>query len=166
MENSLKLTKSVEDYLKIIYHLQKHKGVIQVKDIACELKVKPPSVVEALKKLSEKGFISHEKYGDIELNEKGSKVAESIIHKHEVLKNFLRILGVDTETASKDACAMEHVLDSKTVDKLKRFSDFTQVCPGNIIDSFNYYKKHGKLPKTKKNPNLSSKKMLNHYEYF
>lgn len=149
METYQKLTKSVEDYLKVIYCLQKGKGVIQVKDIASKLNVKPPSVVEALKKLSEKGFISHEKYGDIELNEKGSKIAESIMEKHEVLKNFLKILGVDNETASKDACAMEHLLDFKTVNKLKKFSEFTQVCPRDLIESFKYYNKHGQLPETK-----------------
>ncbi len=146
MENYLELSKSVEDYLKIMYNLQKDKGVIQVKDIASQLNVKPPSVVEALKKLSKKGIISHEKYGDIELNEKGVKIAEGLLKKHKVLKNFLSVLEVDNETANQYACAMEHVLDFKTIDKLKRFSEFTKECPEDFMDSFNYYKKHGRLP--------------------
>lgn len=148
MEKDPKLTRSLEDYLKVIYCLQKNKGVIQVKYIASELNVKPSSVVEALNKLSKRGFISYKKYGKIELNEKGSRIAESILKKHEILKNFLSILGVDNETASKDACTMEHLLDLKTVRKLKMFSELTQKSP-EIIKSFNYYKKHGQLPLNK-----------------
>ncbi len=52
MENSLKLTESVEDYLEVMYNLEKEKGNIKIKDIAYKMNVKPPSVVEAFKKVS------------------------------------------------------------------------------------------------------------------
>ena len=67
MENSLKLTKSVEDYLEVMYNLEKEKGAIKVKDITLKLNVKPPSVVEALKKLDERDIVSYEPYTDIRL---------------------------------------------------------------------------------------------------
>ena len=60
MDNSLKLTKSVEDYLEVMYNLEKKKGVIKIKDIASEMNVKPPSVVEALKKLAERDILFYE----------------------------------------------------------------------------------------------------------
>lgn len=145
-KDSLKLTRSIEDYLEVMYKLHKTKGVIKVKDIATELNVKPPSVVEAIKKLSEMELVSYEKYGGINLNKKGMEIAESILSKHEVLKNFLGILGIEMEVADEDACAMEHVLDASTINKLKKFTEFVERYP-NILGSFRYYEKHGKLPK-------------------
>ena len=97
MENSLKLTKSVEDYLEVMYNLEKEKGAIKIKDIASKMNVKPPSVVEALKKLADHGIVSYEPYKDIKLNKKGLEIAEDVIHKHEILKNFLHILGCGYE---------------------------------------------------------------------
>ena len=117
MENSLKLTKSVEDYLEVMYNLEKEKGAIKVKDITLKLNVKPPGVVEALKKLDERDIVSYELIQI--LGWKGVEIAEDIIHKHMILKNFLNILGVDMKTANEDACSMEHVLDGSTIKKLK-----------------------------------------------
>ena len=148
MENSLKLTQSVEDYLEVMYNLEKEKGAIKVKDIALKMNVKPPSVVEALKKLAERDIVSYEPYTNIRLNEKGVEIAEDVIHKHLILKNFLNILGVDMKTANEDACSMEHVLDGSTIKKLKKFAEFTEIWPNadDFLDSFHYYDKYGKLP--------------------
>jgi len=148
MENSLKITKSVEDYLEVMYNLKMEKGVIKIKDIASKMNVKPPSVVEALKKLADRDIISYEPYTDIKLNKKGLEIAEDVIYKHEILKNFLHILGVDVNTADEDACSMEHVLDGSTIKKLKKFAEFTEIWPyaDEFLDSFRYYEKNGKLP--------------------
>src|SRR5690606_33280651 len=85
-KSSLRLTKSIEDYLEVMYNLKKTKGVIKVGDIAFELGVKPPSVVEAVDRISKLKLVSREKYGEIKLNDKGIAVARSIIHKHNTLK--------------------------------------------------------------------------------
>ena len=148
MENSLKLTKSVEDYLEVMYNLEKEKGTIKIKDIALKLDVKPPSVVEALKKLADHDIVSYEPYTDIKLNDKGVEIAEDVIYKHMILKNFLNILGVDLKTANEDACAMEHILDGSTIKKLKKFAEFTDIWPyaKEFLDSFHYFDKYGKLP--------------------
>src|SRR5690606_19739753 len=118
------LSKSMEDYLEVMYRLERDKGVIKVTDIAEELGVKPPSVVEAVSKISKMNLASYEKYGEIKLSEKGIKIAKEIIHKHITLKNFLNILDVDRETAEKEACAMEHFLSNSTVNKLEKFTKF------------------------------------------
>ncbi len=148
MRNSLKLTKSVEDYLEVMYNLEKEKGTIKIKDIALKLDVKPPSVVEALKKLADHDIVSYEPYTDIKLNDKGVEIAEDVIYKHMILKNFLNILGVDLKTANEDACAMEHILDGSTIKKLKKFAEFTDIWPyaKEFLDSFHYFDKYGKLP--------------------
>lgn len=142
-KSSLRLTKSIEDYLEVMYNLKKTKGVIKVGDIAFELGVKPPSVVEAVDRISKLKLVSQEKYGEIKLNEKGIAVARSIIHKHNTLKRFLNVLGVDDETAEREACAMEHILSDSTINKLERYTEFIQSYSRmkNIKNRLNKYKK-------------------------
>ena len=120
-KTKFKLTKSIEDYLEVMYNLKMNKGIIRVSDIATELGVKPPSVVEAVDKISRMELISREKYGEIKLNRDGIKIAKNIIHKHNTLKKFLNILDVDEKTAEKEACAMEHFLSDSTISKLEQF---------------------------------------------
>jgi len=70
MRDFQKLSKSMEDYLEVMYHLKTDKGIIKVIDIAKELDVKPPSVFEVVKRLSKMNLASHKKYGEIMLSEK------------------------------------------------------------------------------------------------
>src|SRR2546422_74415 len=53
------LTRSVEDYLKAIYHLSNQGGFAATSDIAAMLEVAPPSVSGMVKRLSETGLIEH-----------------------------------------------------------------------------------------------------------
>ena len=124
MERNLKLTKSNEDYLETMYNLERSKGEIRVKDIARKLGVKPPSVVEAVQKLSYNELVSYERYGNINLSKEGIKVAKCVINKHFILKNFLTQIGIDKDTAEEEACALEHVLSISTINKLEEFSEF------------------------------------------
>ena len=127
-ENLLKLTKSIEDYIEVMYNLKKAKGTIRVTDIAEELGVKPSSVVEAVNKISKMKLVSREKYGEIKLTEMGIQIAEDIIHKHNTLKKFLDVLNVDDATAEEEACAMEHILSISTINKIEKFTEFIESC--------------------------------------
>ena len=51
----------------------------------------------------------------------GRELAEKIYERHNVLTSFLKSIGVDEETASEDACKMEHVISDKTFEALKSF---------------------------------------------
>lgn len=116
------LTSSMEDYLEAIRNLEKDKGVVRVKNIARELKVKMSSVSGALETLVKEGLISHEKYGYIELTGKGERLADAICSRHQTLFKFLtEILGVDPKTADEDACKMEHTVSPPVLEKLVEF---------------------------------------------
>lgn len=114
-----RLTSSMENYLETIRNLEKDKGVVRVKNIARELKVKMPSVSGALETLAKEGLISHEKYGYIELTNEGKRLAEAICSRHRTLFKFLtEVLGVDPKTADEDACKMEHTVSPPVLEKL------------------------------------------------
>ena len=125
------VSKREEEYLETMYLLHKNKGVIRVKDIAKVMRVKPPSVVDALKKLAEKGLVEYEKYDRILLTEEGRKIAEGIYSKHVLLTQFfIDILGIPPEVAEHDACQFEHYVSEITVSRIKEFARFIQEqCP-------------------------------------
>jgi DtxR family transcriptional regulator, Mn-dependent transcriptional regulator len=141
---SQKITRSVEDYLEAMYSLEKDQGTIRVKDVAQTLGVKPPSVVEAVKKLSTMDMVSYERYGTIKLKDEGLKIAEIVSCRHQLLKDFLILLGVEEEIAEKDACSMEHVMGVSTLSKFKKFVEFIDIYPNahDFMDKYIEYSKN------------------------
>lgn len=115
------MTKSLEDYLEEIHVLIHTKGAARVRDVALALNVKMPSVVKAIGELKKLGLATQEPYGNIELTEKGVRVAAHVLGRHKVLKAFLLKLGVRDETAEKDACLMEHILSAETMERVQDF---------------------------------------------
>lgn len=117
-----KITPTMQDYLEAIGQLGSEEQVVRVKNIARELRVKMPSVTEALKTLARDGLIRHEKYGYVQLTRKGENIAEEIYSRHQTLFKFLNeILGIDPRTADEDACRMEHTISSTALKKLIEF---------------------------------------------
>lgn len=113
------ITSSLEDYLETIFVLKQKKDVVRVTDIAAEMNVSKPSVNRAVGNLKEAGLLSHESYGAVVLTEEGETLAAQVLHRHKLLKHFLTCtLGVEEKTAEEDACRVEHVISSETIDKL------------------------------------------------
>ena len=115
------MTKSMEDYLEVIHVLIRDRRVARVRDVAASLNVKMPSVVKAIGELKKLELVRQEPYGDIELTEKGARLAAMILARHTVLKAFLLKLGVSDENAEKDACLMEHILSAETMERINEF---------------------------------------------
>jgi len=121
------LTASLEDYLEAIYLISQRTGVVRVKDVAEYLKVKEASVSEAVKRLVERGFLKHERYGELVLTEEGERAAREVYKRHQVLQQFFKeVLGVNEETAYRDACAIEHAISRETLQKLVEFVERLQ----------------------------------------
>ena len=112
---------SGEDYLEKILMLTERLGYARSMDIAAELKVSKPSVSIALKKLREEGYAEMEDNGHITLTAEGRKIAERVYDRHKVISALLRELGVSDETATEDACRMEHVVSEETFSAFCRF---------------------------------------------
>ena len=115
------MTKSLEDYVEEIYVLIRSKGRARVRDVAEELHVKMPSVVKAISELKKLELVAQEPYGDIELTDKGRRVAALVLGRHRILKAFLMKLGVGEESSDRDACLMEHILSAETMDAIRAF---------------------------------------------
>lgn len=115
-----KSEESVEDYLETILVLSKQLPVVRSIDIANELEYSKPSVSVAMKNLRGKGYITVSSEGYIVLTEEGKKLASDTYERHTLISQWLIDLGVSPETASADACRIEHDLSQESFDALKR----------------------------------------------
>ena len=115
------MTKSLEDYIEVVYVLIHEKHRARVRDIATTLKVKMPSVVKGISELKKLGLVSQEPYGDVELTAKGRRIATMILNRHNKIREFLILIGVSERIADKDACQMEHIISAETLDRIRDF---------------------------------------------
>ncbi len=114
----MKIHESAEDYLETILKLERKNGHVRSVDIARELGYSKPSISRAMGKLRENGYILADRSG-IKMTEKGRELALLITERHNTLREFLVLIGVPLEIASKDACRIEHVLSPETFEKFK-----------------------------------------------
>ena len=121
---NIKLSASIEDYLETIYEqLEKNKRIKAV-DIAKKMNISRASVTEALQKLAQKEYIIYEKNHPIELTEKGTEIAQEVIHKHRTLCDFFtKILKISQDEAEINACRIEHVITQTAFDKIFEMVD-------------------------------------------
>jgi DtxR family Mn-dependent transcriptional regulator len=115
------MTKSLEDYIEVVYVLIHEKNRARVRDIASTLKVKMPSVVKGISELKKLELVTQEPYGDVELTAKGRRIATIILNRHNKIRDFLMLLGVSRRVADKDACQMEHIISAETFDCIRSY---------------------------------------------
>ena len=114
-----KSEESVEDYLETILLLDKRLSEVRSIDIANELGYSKPSVSVAMKNLKAKNYITVSENGYITLTQEGKALAESVYERHSLLRDWLISLGVNPETATADACKMEHDISPESFEAIK-----------------------------------------------
>ena len=116
------LSASLEDYLETIFHLVEEAHVARVRDIAARMNVQMPSVTGALHSLAAKDLVNYDPYNYITLTPRGDALAREVVRRHEVLTRFLAdFLGLDQETAERNACHMEHAIEPVVLQRLVEF---------------------------------------------
>src|ERR1700757_2569409 len=94
-QSALGSSTAVEDYLERILGLINSKGYARVVDIATALKISQASVTNMVQRLDAEGLLKYEKYRGLILTAAGKKLARKIAHRHKLLTDFLRLLGVE-----------------------------------------------------------------------
>jgi Mn-dependent DtxR family transcriptional regulator len=113
----LKATASstVEDYLERILELINSKGYARVVDIAAALQISQASVTNMVQRLDAEGLLKYEKYRGLVLTEAGEKLARGIAHRHKLLTDFLKLLGLSDRVIYDDVEGMEHHISLPTL---------------------------------------------------
>jgi DtxR family transcriptional regulator, manganese transport regulator len=106
---------AVEDYLERILDLINSKGYARVVDIAAALKISQASVTNMVQRMDAEGLLKYEKYRGLILTPAGKTVARKIAHRHKLLTDFFRLLGLDERVIYHDVEGMEHHISRPTL---------------------------------------------------
>ncbi|MBP3319889.1 MAG: metal-dependent transcriptional regulator [Ruminiclostridium sp.] len=118
------LQESGQMYLESILVLSKTGKAVRSIDVSEYMGFSKPSVSRAIGLLKSGGYLTVDKEGHLHLTEEGLRVAEDIYEKHTLLTKFLVSLGVSEETASEDACKMEHIISDESFAAIKKHAGF------------------------------------------
>lgn len=117
----MNLHESGQMYLETILVLSQSLPAVRSIDIVERMGYSKPSVSRAVGLLKNGGFIQVDGDGYITLTAEGREVAETIYARHTILTEALTRLGVDPETASEDACKIEHAISDRSIAAIKAF---------------------------------------------
>lgn len=117
----MRLQESGEMYLETILILSQQKSFVRAIDVGEHMGFSKPSVSRAIGLLRNGGFVDVGDGGGLTLTDAGREVAEKIYERHRYLTKMLMEMGVDEETASEDACRMEHVVSDKSFAAIKKY---------------------------------------------
>lgn len=118
------ISSSLEDYLEAIAEIIEEQGHAHTKEIADHLKVKMPSVTNALQALSARGLIHYQSHSPVFLTPAGAETAAVIRHRHNALRNFFcDILKLSANESNDAACKVEHIIGEKVTSRIVLLSE-------------------------------------------
>ncbi len=113
------IQESGEMYLETIYVLSKRSRQVRAIDVGEYMGFSKPSVSRALGLLINEGLVSRDSDSFLTLTKEGEKIAKRIYERHTLLTGLFIDLGVDENTATEDACRIEHYISDKTFKAIK-----------------------------------------------
>src|ERR1700751_5901117 len=120
--NSTRNSTAVEDYLERILELINTKGYARVVDIASNLGISQASVTNMVQRLDGDGLLNYEKYRGLVLTTAGQTLARNIARRHQLLTDFLKLLGLDDRVIEHDVEGMEHHISPSTLRAIERLT--------------------------------------------
>ncbi|WP_133579521.1 transcriptional regulator MntR [Aureibacillus halotolerans] len=111
-------TPSMEDYIEQIYILIDEKGYARVSDIAEVLEVHPSSVTKMVQRLDKDEYLVYEKYRGLVLTNKGKKIGKRLVFRHELLEEFMRVIGLAESKIYHDVEGIEHHISWEAIDRI------------------------------------------------
>ena len=116
------ISKSLEEYLKTMYVLEKQNGKIRVTDIAERMNCSKPSVNKAINNLKEYKLVNYESYGTIELTKEGTEHAKKILEAYDITFIFLKdVLNLNEDDAKVEADKIKLAMTDNTINKLAKY---------------------------------------------
>jgi DtxR family manganese transport transcriptional regulator len=114
-------TEMAEDYVEAVQELIESNGECRVLELARHFNVSHVTVSRTVGRLQKDGLLETAPYKPITLTQKGRKLAERVKKRHEVVLEFLLVLGVDKKAAQIDSEGIEHHVSEKTLAAMKKF---------------------------------------------
>ena len=115
-------SRSIQNYLKVIYALTRDGTAVSTVALAEKLNVKPASVTNMLQKLDEfqPNLVIYHKHHGVLLTADGEREALKIIRRHRLIEQFLyEVLGYSWDQVHPEAEELEHVISPYFEDRLE-----------------------------------------------
>lgn len=119
----MNLQESGEMYLETILILTENNPNVRSIDVCEHMGFSKPSVSRAIGLLKNGGYVNVDSDGYLSLTELGSEVAHKMYDRHKLLTEFLMSLGVSEESATSDACKIEHHISDESFGAITRFME-------------------------------------------
>ena len=117
----MNLQESGEMYLETIFILSESNPHVRSIDVVEYMGFSKPSVSRAIGLLKNGGYVNVDSDGYLTLTDAGTEVAEKMYERHRLLSGFLTALGVSEDTASADACKIEHHISDESFAAIKKY---------------------------------------------
>ncbi|MDA8478159.1 manganese-binding transcriptional regulator MntR [Citrobacter sp. Awk 4] len=112
----------IDDYIELISDLIIEVGEARQVDMAARLGVSQPTVAKMLKRLATVGLIEMIPWRGVFLTPEGEKLAQETRERHQIVENFLLVLGISADIARRDAEGMEHHVSQETLEAFRLFT--------------------------------------------
>jgi DtxR family transcriptional regulator, Mn-dependent transcriptional regulator len=141
---SARLTRSREDYLKVLFELDAGTRSVAVGVLARRLSVSPPSATNMLARLAREGLLTRAARGEASLTPSGRRLAVETVRRHRLLETFLvRVLGLDWSDVHEDAEVLEHAVSDRVLAAMAAAMDY----PGEDPHGHPIPDRSGRLPR-------------------
>jgi DtxR family transcriptional regulator, Mn-dependent transcriptional regulator len=113
-----------------VYRATRDGGEAHTGALADRLGLSPGTVTSMVKRLAERGLLTHTPYKGVTLSPTGRRAAVGAIRRHRIVERFLAdMLGYAWNEADRLATAFEHELPDEVEDRLFLALDRPEVCP-------------------------------------
>jgi DtxR family transcriptional regulator, Mn-dependent transcriptional regulator len=130
------ITVSKEDYLKSILEAESEGETVISARLADLLKVSPPAVTMALRRLKKDGLVTVEAEGEVGLTATGRKIARKLTLRHHLIERMLsEMFGMEWWKVHDEAERLEHAVSPDFEAKLLAKLGSEGACPhGNLSE--------------------------------
>lgn len=112
-------TQAVQDYLKVIYKLQRHARPVSTMAIAERLRLSSAAVSKMLRHLAALRLVEHRPYQGVELTDAGERIGLEVIRHHRLLELYLvEAIGLPWDRVDAEAEILEHVLSEEVEERI------------------------------------------------
>src|SRR5437899_9469897 len=124
------ITVSKEDYLKAVLEAESEGERVISATLAHWLKVSPPAVTMALRRLKRDGFVRVQPDGHVRLTAAGRKIAQRLSLRHHLIERMLaEIFGMEWYKVHDEAERLEHAVSADFEAKLTEKLGRRGICP-------------------------------------
>ncbi|MDC4232822.1 metal-dependent transcriptional regulator [Actinomyces sp. B33] len=114
------LSASSQNYLKAVWTLREWSDEpVTASTLAARTGVRLSSASDAVRKLTDRGLLSHSPYGSVELTAEGERLAVEMVRRHRLIEAFLvEALGYSSDEVHAEAEVLEHAVSDLLVERI------------------------------------------------